>query len=423
MDADATDQGMQTAAPEPAAPEHLIPHGAGGPRRPRVTMVTVRSLSYFPPVRYEAESLAARGWEVRVITIADRGKEPVAPPPGVEQQVLRLLSRSLPSGALMGVKYLELSARQARAARAWPADLYVAHDLPALLPALRAARHRSAPVVYRAHELWTERQYVPGRPLWRAIEGRLARRADLVVAPTAERAAFLQERCQLPAPPLVVMNCPPRREPKGRSRLTEVLAAVGIPTEGRRLVIYQGAVAASRCALEVIAASAMLPPDVLVVLMGPVDRHLRVGLQTALASAGGKAALLPAVSPEEVWPAICSADAGLALYRPDCANNRLCAPNKVFEYMMAGLPIVGSRGPTLEALVDRAGVGVLVDPEQPQDIARGIVAALTLDPETVRERALALARRSYNWETQAAALLQAYEQLVARRSAPAGAAV
>jgi glycosyltransferase involved in cell wall biosynthesis len=379
-------------------------------------MLTTRSLSYFPPVRYEAQSLAKQGWEVQVLSIAERGRDPGAPPPGVDERIIPLLSRSLPSGALMGVKYLELAVRQWQAARSWPADLYVAHDLPTLLPALSAARRRSAPVAYRVHELWTERRRVPGRRVWRTMERRLARRADLVVAPTPERAEFLRERLKLGTLPLVVMNCPPLREPEAGDALRLMLNAAGYHAEGRWLVLYQGTIATSRCILEMLAATAALPADVLVVLMGPVDGQLKTGLEAALRRAGQRVVLLPPVPADKVWPAVCSANAGLALYRPDSLNNRLCAPNKVFEYMMAGLPIIGSNSPGLEDLVKGNGVGVLVDPEDPQEIARGVVTVLGPEGASMGRRGRQLALERYNWGHQSAALLEAYTRLV--REAP-----
>ncbi len=386
----------------------------------RALMFITRSLAYFPPVCYEAQSLVDQGWQVRAIAISEREKQRGAPPPGVEVQEVPLLTRALPSGALMGAKYLELFVRQERAARSWPADLYIAHDLPALPQALVSARRRGAPVVYRAHELWTERKRVPGRALWRRIERRLARRADLVVAPTEARAAFLQQRLELPTAPLVVMNCPRLRSPQPGNRLAQMLRAAGVDAEGRRLVLYQGSVAASRCILELAAAAPRLPQDTLIVLLGPVDNRLRPQLERVLPHLRDRVVLLPPAPLEEVWPVLCSAQVGLALYRPDSVNNRLCAPNKVFEYMMAGLPIIGSDCEGMAALVRGNGIGVLVNPEEPEDIARGIRSVLE-DPQqdAMRARGVELAMRTYNWEAQFARLQEAYRTLVdrARRDA------
>ena len=332
-------------------------------------MFITGSLAYFSPVCYEAQSLVGRGWRVRAIAISECGKGPDASPPGVEVQEVPLLTRDLPSGALMAAKYLESFVRQGRAARTWPAALCIAHDLPALPQALGAARRRGAPLVYRAHELWTERKRVPGRALWRGIERRLARRADLVVAPTEARAAFLQQRLELPIAPLVVMNCPRLRSPQ----------------------------------------------DALIVLLGPVDNRLRPRLEKVLPHLRDRVVPLPPLPREEVWPVRCSAQAGLALYRPDSVNNRLCAPNKVFEYMMAGLPILGCDGEGMADLVRGNGIGVLVNPEESEDIARGIRSVLE-DPQqdAMRARGMGLAMRTCNWEAQFGRFHDAYRALVDR---------
>ena len=384
-------------------------------------MFVTRGLRYFPPIRYEAQTLAERGWRVRIYTIGERGNagDDTAAPPGVETRVLRLLTRALPSGAALSLKYLELALRQMTASLGEPADLYVAHDLDALPQAVAAARLRHAPVVYRAHELWTERARVPGRRAWRMIERGLGAWVDLVVAPTHERAQFLRDRCRLAQLPMVVMNCPPLRERVERNRLAELMDQAGHDVTGRRLVLYQGTVAASRCILEIVSASAYLPDDVQVVLMGVVDNKLRQALEGALLRSDGRAVLLPAIQPADVWPVVCSAQAGIALYRPDCLNNRLCAPNKVFEYMMAGVPVIGSRNPSLEPLIERNDIGTLVDPEDPADIAAGIMRLLgRSDQRELRERAISAAAGRYNWSAQVEPLLEAYLRLASRDAGP-----
>jgi glycosyltransferase involved in cell wall biosynthesis len=388
-------------------------------------MFMARSLRYFPPVWNEARCLAARGWQVRIYTIADRGDygESPAPTAGVSVEVIPLLTRALPGGLLMGAKFLELFVREVRAASQWRADLCVAHDLPALPQAFAVAARAKAAVVYRAHELWTERKRVPGRRLWRWVERTLAPRADLIVVPTRERAEFLQGRFRLSEPPLVVMNCPETRTCESNEVLSALLSNCGHAPAGRKVVLYQGTVAASRCILELVAAAEKLPATVLVVLMGPVDNRLRPALKAALARAGPRVALLPPASRDVLWSALCASDAGVALYRPDSLNNRLCAPNKIFEYMMAGIPIIGSHTPGIARFIEEQALGVLVDPEDPADIARGMMIALdNPEREHLRARAMALAATTYHWDVQFEPLFQAYCRLLPRpfRHGPRG---
>ena len=118
----------------------------------------------------------------------------------------------------------------------------------------------------------------------------------------------------------------------------------------------------------------------------------------------------------ELLPYTASADIGILLYRNDCRNNYYCAPNKLFEYMMMGLPMIAANYPGLLPLVEGEGVGLCVDPESPQAIAAA-VNRLAADPdrrERMRRNGLRLAEERYNWDIESVPLLQLYGSLASR---------
>jgi glycosyltransferase involved in cell wall biosynthesis len=101
-------------------------------------------------------------------------------------------------------------------------------------------------------------------------------------------------------------------------------------------------------------------------------------------------------------------------YRPTTLNNRLCLPNKVFEYLQAGLALAVSTLPELRRLMNVTGAGELFDPDSPEDIARAI-NALTRDAgrlQAIKARARAAGAR-FTWEAQGEPqLLACYRELV-----------
>jgi len=126
----------------------------------------------------------------------------------------------------------------------------------------------------------------------------------------------------------------------------------------------------------------------------------------------GRVHFAPSVPLEELLAQTAEADVGVSLLEDVCENHRLALPNKVFEYVSAGVPVVASDLPELRRLVEGRGIGWTADPAQPGQIADAIRTALRCkeDPEVqarVREAAGRL-----RWEIEKERLLDVYARLV-----------
>ncbi len=116
----------------------------------------------------------------------------------------------------------------------------------------------------------------------------------------------------------------------------------------------------------------------------------------------------------EAYALICSADIGLVLFQPGIQNHVFALPHKMFDYMMAGLPVIAPDfAEEVSAIIKEADCGILVDPSKPDEIAAAL-ERLASDPE---ERAR-LGRNGqqavatlYNWEAEAAKLVTMYQEL------------
>jgi glycosyltransferase involved in cell wall biosynthesis len=117
---------------------------------------------------------------------------------------------------------------------------------------------------------------------------------------------------------------------------------------------------------------------------------------------------------DTMMEACAAADIGLVLFQPGTQNHVFASPHKLFDYWLAGLPVIAPDfAVEVQAFMQDAGGGLLVDPADPEAIA----AAITQLADPARRAALGQAGRAavldrYNWETEAAKLLAMYRALL-----------
>lgn len=302
----------------------------------------------------------------------------------------------------------EAAFSSAAAAVAGAADVYHAHDLNALRPALALRKRYGGRVVLDAHEFYSERNFYYQPPalerrLIRWEEGRGCRAADTVITVSESIANALWRRYGLPARPTVVMNCPVATGvPEGRERLAAKLGVRG------KVVLYLGAVTYNRGIEQTIEAIARLT-DVHLALLGPVQRGYRPAVEAAAASAGvaDRLHVLAPVAPDQVIAAAAGADAAVALIQNACLSYYYCSPNKVFEALAAGLPVVASDFPDLRRVLAGSEAAALCAPSEPDAIAAALTEVLARPREVTRAAALRLAAL-YTWEREGAKLTALY---------------
>lgn len=301
-----------------------------------------------------------------------------------------------------------------RVARRAAADVLVAHDLDTLPVAALAARRSGARLVYDSHELFLEHETEPPRSkltraVQRAVERRLVRRADRVITVNGSIAEELARRYGIPRP-RVVRNVPAWTT-DGEDPV-DLHERLGLPP-GMRIAIYLGGLAAGR-GLEQLASSAAELPGVAIVFLGPAPPQFWETLHriAAASGAGDRVKLLPPVPAADVTRWAAGADVGVVPYRNTCMNNYLSLPNKLFEYLAAGLPVVTSGFPELRRVVTEHGIGTTFDPEDPIDIARAVRDVVS-DRRRLDELRAAAARAAaeLSWEREKGVFLEVFEEL------------
>jgi glycosyltransferase involved in cell wall biosynthesis len=106
-----------------------------------------------------------------------------------------------------------------------------------------------------------------------------------------------------------------------------------------------------------------------------------------------------------------SADAGIIPYPNLGLKKYYCTPNKLFEFIVAGLPILANDLPELNRFVSQQGIGMNLPMNSPEDIARSIDAFFSSDLKKFRIKAQQIATQ-YVWQIQGQKVVELYVRLV-----------
>ncbi len=120
-----------------------------------------------------------------------------------------------------------------------------------------------------------------------------------------------------------------------------------------------------------------------------------------------------AVSKEGVMELIANSDVGI-IPLPYDPNTFISTPNKIFEYMLGGIPIISSNFPEIEKIIKNDNCGLLIKPEDPEELAKAIIYLKNNEEKRINmgNNGKKANREKYNWEIQERRLLGVYDKLL-----------
>jgi glycosyltransferase involved in cell wall biosynthesis len=294
-------------------------------------------------------------------------------------------------------------------------DVVHVHDVHLLAAvaeqAGRAARRPA--IVYDAHE------YVAGLAVsgartqrvvdgWAALEREHVGAADRVITVAPGLAERLRDLHGLPRTPSVVYNAPLAWQ-GGGSASRDLRAECGVPA-GATLAVYSGALSAARGVDTLVRALPSLPELHVAVVAVPFP-HPMTGRLRELADTlgvGSRLHFAPPVPSHEVPAYLSGADLAVSPIIGDSVSYDMALPNKLFEFLHAGLPMAVSDCRAMADFVRTNGLGTVFRAGDPADLARS-VRELLADPPRPDTSVL---RATYSWQGQEPALVGAYDELV-----------
>src|SRR5581483_6150302 len=207
---------------------------------------------------------------------------------------------------------------------------------------------------------------------------------------------------ELVDPPLVIRNVP---------EFVEVgLSATSVPMT----VLYHGVMVRDRGLENLIRSVRMWEGTTRLILRGAGPPSYMTYLRSLVRDTGvsGRVTFEPPVPPSEVVAAANRADVGVVAQPVLNAQTKFALPNKLFEYVMAGLAVCVPDGGEMAQIVNQYGVGMTCGSASPAEIAAAINACSPQHVERFK-RASLLAARQLNWGTESRVLTGAYDRLAA----------
>lgn len=285
-------------------------------------------------------------------------------------------------------------------------DVFIANDLDTLLPNTLVSRFRHKRLVYDSHEYFCGELSVISNPkaykVWKAIERYCFPKLKTVI--TVSQSIVDQYEKEYGVRAHLVRNIPPAGTPP----LTCTKADLGMPTDKFNIIIQGNGLNEGRGCEESILAMQQLPDAHLFIIGGGtiIPKLHRMVDELQL---GDRVTIVPRQTQEKLFQYTALADAGLAMDHDVGPNAQYSLPNKIFEYIKAGIPQVVSNLVERAAIVNRYQVGVVAESLTPEAIAIA-VKKLQQDPSLYNQckENCRLAALDLTWENEERVLHEIY---------------
>jgi glycosyltransferase involved in cell wall biosynthesis len=290
------------------------------------------------------------------------------------------------------------------------ADILHSNDLDTLLPNYIISRLKRIPLVYDSHEYFTGvpelENNIIAKKTWKFIEKNILPKLSNCITVNDSIANLYQEEYGVKFS--VVRNVPfPWKKEIIKSR-----KELGIP-ENKFIVLLQGnGINMDRGAEELIEAMRLLNNDFHLYIIGDGDVIPTLKQMVLHTDIKEKVNITGKMPYESLKQYTVNADLGVTMDKDTNINYRFSLPNKIFDYIQAGVPVLSSPLVELKKIIDDYGVGNVVEKITPEEIANSI-KMLKSNPELLAQyrKNCAFAAENLHWNTEKENILKIYSDI------------
>jgi glycosyltransferase involved in cell wall biosynthesis len=289
-------------------------------------------------------------------------------------------------------------------------DILVSNDLDTLPANFFISLIRRKPLVYDSHEYFTGVPELDTRPkakvFWEKMESLLFPRLKYIYTVNESIANLYRQKYRKNIH--VVRNVPVRISKNSWPERSDL----GLP-ENKKIVILQGAgININRGAEEAIQSMKYLDGTILLIIGGGDVVHLLNDI-VLKEGVGDKVLFKPKMPYEQLMSYTRLADVGITLDKDTNINYRFSLPNKLFDYIQAGIPVLCSNLVEVAGIVKKWDVGMVADNHDPEHIAQRINEMLIdLERYKIWKANLAKAAEELSWDNEKQRLLEVYKDLL-----------
>ena len=365
-------------------------------------------------VMRECKSLAEKGYEVTVIAYWMEDLKEDEFQDGYTIKRLRLKTKSWTNNSIVQVfKYFEFLLKSLLTINKIKPKVCHGHDPSGLFVAYFAKAILNCNIIYDSHELWGHTSHMKNynKILYKIggyFEKLIINKADFIITVNNSIGNLLKKHTGKDSIKIIrnISEDNPAKINLNRNHLK-------LPNS-KFILIYIGSLAKGRGVGQLIKCMNHVRQDIgLVIVGGEPKYHDEYNRLIESCSLIGRVGILPAVSPNEVISLCSVADVGIHPIENTCLNHYYCLPNKLFQYIQAGIPVLCSDFPEMRKIVDGYKVGEVFDVEDINNIS-DTINILFKDMKKMMEYKNNCIKASVtlNWNIEKLKLLDIYSQLL-----------
>jgi glycosyltransferase involved in cell wall biosynthesis len=288
------------------------------------------------------------------------------------------------------------------------ADLFLSNDLDTLIPNFLVSKLREKPLIYDSHEFFTEVPELTSRPrvqdVWKSIEKWILPRLKNALTVNQSIASLYKEAYGIEMK--VLRNIPQLVQLAEQPTKAEL----GLPLDKKIIILQGSGINMHRGAEESVEAIRYIEDAVLLIL-GSGDVIPELKQMAKEHNLENRVVFKGRMPYDKMMAHTRVSDLGLSLDKDTNINYRFSLPNKLFDYIHAGIPVLGSDLVEVKRIIVDYGVGEIAISFEPENLAKQMQQMLT-SPKTDEWKHNAIkARAELNWEKETEVLSNMIDEL------------
>lgn len=288
------------------------------------------------------------------------------------------------------------------------ADLLYANDLDTLLPNYLTQKLRRKAIIFDSHEYFTDTPELANRQgvkmIWKGIEKFILPKLTEMITVNDSLAEIFRMEYSLKVH--VVRNIPLLR--KSENANPEIYNK-----QAEKIILIQGAGLNIDRGLEELVEAMQWVENAKLFIVGDGDVIPSLKRKVIKTTLQQNIIFIPKQRPEKLYNYTKNADLGISFDKETNLNYKYSLPNKIFDYMHAGLPVLASPLVEIKKIIDRYKIGECIENHEPKHIAEKINALLNNSEKLLQYRANCLkASKELNWENEKSGLIHILEKHV-----------